>query len=77
MSYVTAGYAPLLVRLVEALGTPGGWNALSEVIKLLPGPFVEFDQSKIQGNGHSFDRFHDQLHPTPSLLTLPFPALTS
>jgi hypothetical protein len=56
MSYVTAGYAPLLVRLVESLGTPGGWNALSEVIKQLPGPFVEFDQSKIQGNGHNFDR---------------------
>jgi hypothetical protein len=54
ISYVTAGYAPLLVRLVEALGSPGGWNALSDIIKQLPGPFGEFNQLKRQGG--AFER---------------------
>lgn len=56
ISYVTAGYAPLLVRLVESLGTPGGWNAHSDLIKQLPGPFAEFNQSGGQSNANRFDR---------------------
>jgi vacuolar protein sorting-associated protein 33A len=49
ISYVTAGYAPLTARLVEHLGNlgsgSGGWKHLSDVMRLLPGPMLEFTQS--------------------------------
>lgn len=44
ISYVTAGYAPLLVRLVELL-SGGTWKPLSDAMKLLPGPMLEFAQN--------------------------------
>mmetsp|Transcript_66264 Transcript_66264/g.130406 ORF Transcript_66264/g.130406 Transcript_66264/m.130406 type:complete len:633 (-) Transcript_66264:111-2009(-) len=45
ISYVTAGYAPLSVRLVQLLGYNGAsWGCIGEVLKLLPGPVLEFTQ---------------------------------
>jgi len=55
ISYVTAGYAPLLVRLVQGAVQTDGWgsnaapggrrSSVLEVMRLLPGPVVEFSQS--------------------------------
>jgi len=46
-SYVSAGYAPLSVRLVQTLATTG-WRALADnVMRLLPGPMLEFTQTSI------------------------------
>lgn len=69
ISYVTAGYAPLSVRLVQAAVQSGGWGSnaasasgasdggssssnLYEVMRLLPGPMLEFSQSHgvVDGN---------------------------
>ena len=42
-----AGYAPLSVRLVQALGGPvSNWNSIADAMRLLPGPMVEFTQSE-------------------------------
>eukprot|EP01038_Epipyxis_sp_PR26KG_P009327 gene9327-12565_t len=43
ISYVSAGYAPLLVRLVQLLAT-SNWTALNDILKLLPGPLLEITQ---------------------------------
>lgn len=45
ISYVSAGYAPLSVRLVQLLANPGGWRAIADVMRLLPGPLLEFTQT--------------------------------
>ena len=45
ISYVSAGYAPLSVRLVQLLANSGGWRGIAEVMRLLPGPLLEFTQS--------------------------------
>lgn len=45
ISYVAAGYAPLTARLVEFIGTNSLTSSFFEAMKLLPGPFLEFDQS--------------------------------
>lgn len=45
MAYVSAGYAPLSARLIQHLPSPGGWVALSETHKLLPGPIVDITQT--------------------------------
>lgn len=39
------GYAPLLVRLVQALGVVPSWAEMSDAFKLLPGPVVEMRSS--------------------------------
>lgn len=44
ISYVSAGYAPLSVRLVQLLSN-GGWKGISDVMRLLPGPLLEFTQT--------------------------------
>lgn len=45
ISYVSAGYAPLLVRLVQLLGHNGvSWDCVAEALKQLPGPVLEFTQ---------------------------------
>jgi len=43
ISYVSAGYAPLSVRLVQLLAN-NGWRAIADVMRLLPGPLLEFTQ---------------------------------
>lgn len=43
MSYVAAGYAPLSVRLVQMLAS-SSWGAMGEIMRLLPGPLLEFTQ---------------------------------
>lgn len=43
ISYVHSVYAPLSVRLAEQLVQPGGWQGLSDVLGLLPGPTVSSD----------------------------------
>eukprot|EP00761_Pharyngomonas_kirbyi_P014772 gb/GECH01014802.1/.p1 GENE.gb/GECH01014802.1/~~gb/GECH01014802.1/.p1 ORF type:complete len:599 (+),score=157.21 gb/GECH01014802.1/:1-1797(+) len=45
ISYVHAGYAPLSVRLIEqALFKPGGWKAIDDTLRTLPGPVVDTNQ---------------------------------
>lgn len=44
ISYVYSGYAPLLVRLVQQALRPGGWKAIDETMRQLPGPTVEIVQ---------------------------------
>lgn len=50
ISYVAAGYAPMSVRLVQILGngnSGGSWStspSMNEVMRLLPGPLIEFTQ---------------------------------
>ena len=44
ISYVSAGYAPLSVRLVQLLQS-GSWRAIADVMRLLPGPLLEFTQT--------------------------------
>ena len=43
ISYVSAGYAPLSVRLIQLLGN-NSWTAIADVMRLLPGPLLEFNQ---------------------------------
>lgn len=46
ISYVAAGYAPLLARMVQFLGSGNSGLVAStiEALKLLPGPYLEFTQ---------------------------------
>ena len=44
ISYVTAGYAPLSVRIIQALMTQGSGQQFSNEMKQLPGTYVEFYQ---------------------------------
>ena len=44
ISYVSAGYAPLSVRLVQLLAN-GGWRGIADIMRLLPGPLLEFTQT--------------------------------
>ena len=45
IAYVTAGFAPILVRLVQAIGgTQWTSGSFGEALKLLPGPLLEFTQ---------------------------------
>ena len=54
IAYVTAGYAPLSVRLVQLIVRPG-WNVNSsvEIMKQLPGPTIEYSQSEKTGDRFS------------------------
>ena len=44
ISYVTAGYAPISVRLVQALIAPDTVQKFALEIKQLPGPYLDFYQ---------------------------------
>eukprot|EP00299_Pterocystis_sp_00344_P011353 c5279_g1_i1.p1 GENE.c5279_g1_i1~~c5279_g1_i1.p1 ORF type:complete len:451 (+),score=116.67 c5279_g1_i1:619-1971(+) len=44
IAYVFSGYAPLSVRLVQHAVKPGGWKAIDESLRSLPGPTVEYTQ---------------------------------
>ncbi|CAN6438668.1 unnamed protein product [Victoria cruziana] len=41
ISYVFSGYAPLSIRLVQH-AVKYGWRAIDDILKLLPGPHLEF-----------------------------------
>ena len=43
ISYVSAGYAPLSVRIVQYL-VEQGWKSMADVMRLLPGEMLEFTQ---------------------------------
>jgi hypothetical protein len=58
IAYVTAGFAPILARVVQALGGPNwGSGSFTETLKLLPGPFLEFTQLQ----GAPFEELNDVL----------------
>eukprot|EP00051_Salpingoeca_urceolata_P013714 m.173465 g.173465 ORF g.173465 m.173465 type:complete len:275 (+) comp17870_c0_seq8:1353-2177(+) len=44
ISYVYSGYAPLSIRVVEALGNPSSLRSLEEAFRLLPGPQFDMQQ---------------------------------
>lgn len=45
ISYAAAGYAPLLVRVVQLLLKQEGQRSGNlEAMKLMPGPFIEINQ---------------------------------
>ena len=44
LSYVTSGYAPLSVRIVQFAASPG-WQHFQEAMRLLPGPAIEIRQA--------------------------------
>lgn len=50
IAYVSSGYAPLSVRLLQLSQKPG-WAACPEIFKLLPGPMLEFTQTNVGGGG--------------------------
>mmetsp|Transcript_32390 Transcript_32390/g.84778 ORF Transcript_32390/g.84778 Transcript_32390/m.84778 type:complete len:593 (-) Transcript_32390:873-2651(-) len=49
ISHVYSGYAPLTVRIIEALAKPGGLRSIEEVLKLLPGPHFDLKQDLPKG----------------------------
>jgi len=51
IAYVSSGYAPLSVRLLQLSQKPG-WAACPEIFKLLPGPTLEFTQTNVGGGGN-------------------------
>lgn len=68
ISYVSSGYAPLSVRLVEKLGTrgPQSWRGIGEVMRLLPGPTLEFTQTSVPEElSDAIDRTNHQLLNNP------------
>lgn len=56
IAYVTAGFAPILARLVQQLGEASGWSG--EGMRLLPGPMLEFSQVM----GAPFEELSDVLN---------------
>ncbi|KAG0484393.1 hypothetical protein HPP92_008472 [Vanilla planifolia] len=54
ISYIFSGYAPLSIRLVQH-AIRSGWRSIEEIIKLLPGPQVDFKRGSSTSNS-SFDR---------------------
>jgi vacuolar protein sorting-associated protein 33A len=44
ISFVSSGYAPLSVRLVQLAGKSNGWMTLNTTLALLPKPSLEFTQ---------------------------------
>ena len=57
ISYVHSIYAPLSVRLAEQLVQPGGWQGLSDILGLLPGPSVSHINHKTSSVARSNDKF--------------------
>jgi len=52
INYVASGYGPLLVRIVQVIAqatasTTNLPTAFLELLKLLPGPFLDFLQSSV------------------------------
>ena len=46
MSYVAAGYTPLLPKLISLLNNNSyNWNSINDIMRLLPGPLIEMIQS--------------------------------
>ena len=58
LAYVTAGFAPLLARIVQIIPTKK-WNSIEfgETMKQLPGPLLEFNQI----SGMPFEELSDVL----------------
>ncbi|UYV77673.1 VPS33A, partial [Cordylochernes scorpioides] len=50
MASVCSGYAPLSVRLVQFLHSPG-WRAIADVLAMLPGPTIEEVQTSTPTSG--------------------------
>lgn len=46
IAYVTSGYAPVSVRIVEHAMKPGGWSSIQDAMRQLPGPTAEISQVK-------------------------------
>jgi vacuolar protein sorting-associated protein 33A len=68
ISYVSSGYAPLSVRLVEKLGGRGqqSWRGIGDVMRLLPGPTLEFTQTSVPEElSDAIDRTNHQLLINP------------
>lgn len=57
LAYVTAGFAPLLARLVQGLSGVSLGGSFAEALKLLPGPLLEFTQVP----GAPFEELNDVL----------------
>lgn len=47
VSYVAAGFAPVLARLLQCLPAINGWSSIAEVMRLLPGPLLELTQTAV------------------------------
>eukprot|EP00040_Diaphanoeca_grandis_P014463 m.73407 g.73407 ORF g.73407 m.73407 type:complete len:587 (-) comp24555_c0_seq1:461-2221(-) len=47
ISNVYSGYAPLSIRLVQHFSKPGGYRAIEEILRLLPGPHFEYKQETV------------------------------
>lgn len=76
ISYVSAGYAPLLVRLVQLLGHNGiSWDCIADTLKQLPGPVLEFTQSSTPE--HLSEALERYLHLHLALVSLFFGCLTA
>ncbi|KAK9830347.1 hypothetical protein WJX72_011177 [[Myrmecia] bisecta] len=65
VAYTFSGYAPISIRLVEAAVKAGGWGALEEVFKLLPGPHFDVVQTTDE-NGMPVER-STRNKPVPGL----------
>lgn len=48
ISYVTSGYAPLSVRLVEEIVRHSSWASVSNLLRELPGPTAEISSNKLE-----------------------------
>lgn len=59
----SAGYAPLSVRLLQVAHNPG-WSNCADVMRLLPGPTLEFVQ---RHEPQDLDRILRGLSPTPAV----------
>jgi hypothetical protein len=48
ISYVAAGYSPLLTRIIQVLAPTANSlsNSTIEALKLLPGPYLDFNQQR-------------------------------
>ena len=58
VAYVTAGFAPIIARLVENIGSVNWTNdQFSDTIKMLSGPLVEIKQVP----GAPFEELNDVL----------------
>jgi len=45
ISYVSAGYAPLSVKIVQRTGESArGWDSMVDILRLLPGPMIDYTQ---------------------------------
>lgn len=54
IAYTYSGYAPMSIRLIQQALSKGGWKALDDVMRSLPGPHFEREQSD-DGSSYSPD----------------------